>query len=185
VLTSLLSCKRLAFAAAPVALVLPAPAQADERSWATVSDVAVGGLVAWSVGGPLVNGDEKGALQAGLSIAAAQGVTQLLKRLIAKPRPDRSDNRSFPSGHTATAFAAASSIMERRGADEGVPALAAAGFVGTARVQARKHDWADVAAGAAIGTASGVLVTRPRQERISLAAWGTASGGGIAFSMSF
>jgi membrane-associated phospholipid phosphatase len=185
VLTTLLSCKRLTLAVAAMALALPAPAQADERSWATASDVAVGGLVAWSVGGPLVNGDEKGALQAGLSIAAAQGATQLLKRLINKPRPDRSDNRSFPSGHTATAFAAASSIMERRGADEGLPALAAAGFVGTARVRARKHDWPDVAAGAAIGTASGVLVTRPRQERISLAAWGTASGGGLAFSMSF
>lgn len=177
--------KRLSLAAAPLALAISGPAQADEQDWSTASDVAVGGLVAWSVGAPLLGGDGKGALQAGLSIAAAQGITQLLKRVIDKPRPDRSNNRSFPSGHSATAFAAASSIMERRGTDEGLPALAAAGFVGTARVKARKHDWADVAAGAAIGSASGLLFTRPRQQRISLAAWGTAKGGGLAFSMTF
>ena len=145
----------------------------------------MGGLIAWSVGGALVRGDEQGALQAGLSIAAAQAVTQLLKRVIRKPRPDRSNNLSFPSGHTATAFAAASSLMERRGAGEGLPALAAAGLVGTARVRAGKHDWADVAAGAAIGSAAGALLTRPRRDSMTLAAWGTAKGGGLAFSMTF
>ena len=174
-----------AAALAPFALAMAGPAQADERDWATASDVAVGGLLAWSVGRPLVSGDEKGALQAGLSIAAAQGVTQLLKRLVDKERPDGSNNRSFPSGHTATAFAAASSIMERRGADEGLPALALAGLAGTARVQARKHDWADVAAGAAIGTASGVLATHSRRRQTSLVAWGTPNGGGLALSMTF
>jgi hypothetical protein len=174
-----------ALALAPLALATANPAQADEQDWATTSDVAVGGLIAWSVGVPLARGDEKGALQAGLSIAAAQGVTQLLKRLIRKERPDGSNNRSFPSGHTATAFAAASSIMERRGPDEGLPAMGIAGLVGTARVQARKHDWADVAAGAAIGSASGLLSTKPRQRPMSLVAWGTAKGGGLAFSMSF
>ncbi len=167
------------------ALLIASPACADEQDWATTSDVAVGGLVAWSVGGALVRGDERGALQAGLSIVAAQAATQLLKRIIHKRRPDGSNNRSFPSGHTATAFAAASSIMERRGADEGVPALGIAGLAGTARVKARKHDWSDVAAGAAIGSASGALFTRPRQRQTSLVAWATPNGGGLAFAMSF
>ena len=167
------------------ALLVAAPAQAEEQDWGTASDIAVGGLVAWSVGMPLVEGDEKGALQAGISLAAAQGLTQLLKRIVDKERPDGSNNRSFPSGHTATAFAAATSIMERRGADEGLPAMGIASFVGAARVQARKHDWADVAAGAAIGSASGLLFTHPKQRNMSLVAWGTTKGGGIAFSMTY
>lgn len=176
---------RLALAAAPLAL-MASPAQAqDEETWATATDVAVGGLVLWSVAVPLIEGDEDGALEAGLSIAAAQGITQLLKRVVDKPRPDGSNNRSFPSGHTATAFAAASSILERRGADEGIPAMTLAALVGHGRVEARKHDWQDVLAGAAIGGVSGLLFTSPRQRGMSLTAWGGKRGGGVAFAMSF
>ena len=171
--------------AAPLALVA-SPAQADERDWERMSDVAVGALVVWSVGVPLVKGDENGALQAGLSIAAAQGVTQLLKRVAPSTRPDLSNRRSFPSSHSATAFAAATSILERRGASEGIPAMALAGMTGLGRVQARKHRWSDVAVGAAIGGASGVLLTHPRREsRMTLAAWGDTKGGGLSLAMSF
>lgn len=175
---------RCALAFAPLVL-LAGPAQAQEQDWATASDIGVGALVVYSIGAPLVSGDEEGALEAGLSIAAAQGITQLLKHLIDAPRPDRSDNRSFSSGHTSTAFAAASSILERRGADEGVPAMALAGLVGTARVEARKHHWRDVLAGAAIGGASGLLFTGPRERHMTIAAWGDTKGGGVSFSMAF
>lgn len=177
--------RRALLAAAPLALTA-SPAQAGDAHWETASDIAVGGLVVWSVGVPLIDGDEKGALQAGLSIAAAQGVTQLLKHTISAPRPDRSNDRSFPSGHAATAFAAASSIMQRRGADEGVPAMALAGFTGLARVEGRRHRWRDVAAGAAIGGLSGLLFTSPLPDgRMTLAAWGDTAGGGISVAMRF
>jgi len=177
--------RRVLLAAAPLALAA-SPAQASERDWERMSDVTVGALVVWSVGVPLVDGDEKGALQAGLSIAAAQGVTQLLKRVVPSTRPDISDRRSFPSGHTATAFAAATSIMERRGASEGIPAMALAGMTGLGRVQARKHRWSDVAVGAAIGGASGLLLTHPQGERgVTLAVWGDSKGGGFGFALSF
>lgn len=172
-------------AAGPVAL-LASPAQADERAWATASDVAVGGLVAWSVAVPLLDGDEAGAVQAGISIAAAQGVAQLLKHTIRATRPDGSDDDSFPSGHASTAFAAATSIMRRRGPDEGVPALALAGFTGLGRVEARKHHWRDVLAGAAIGGASSLVLTHSRRGRpMTLAAWGDTKGGGMSFAMRF
>jgi len=177
--------KRCTLALAPFVLAAATPAQADEQDWATASDVAVGGLDAWSVGVTLIQGDEDGALDAGISIAAAQGIAQLLKQTVKKTRPDGSNRRSFPSGHSATAFAAASSIMERRGADEGAPALLLASLVSTARVKARKHDWTDVIAGAAIGSASGVLFTHPRQQSMSLNAWGSTKGGGLAFAMTF
>jgi len=177
--------RRAALALAPLAL-LASPARADERDWATVSDVSVGALIAWSVGVPLIEGDEKGALQAGVSIAAAQGVAQLLKHTVHETRPDGSDRRSFPSAHSATAFAAATSIFERRGAGEGVPALALAGLTGLGRVEARKHHWHDVFAGAAIGGVSGLLLTHPQGERGStLAVWGDTQGGGFSFGMTF
>ena len=179
------SLRRWPLALVPLALSAATPAYADEQDWATASDVAVGGLVLWSVGVPLIDGDEEGALEAGISIAAAQGITQLLKQTVKKTRPDGSDQRSFPSGHTATAFAAASSILERRGADEGTPALLLASLVGGSRVKARKHDWQDVLAGAAIGGASGLIFTHPRQPGMTVSAWGSTTGGGIAFAASF
>lgn len=177
---------RFTLALAPLTLMAAAPAHADEQDWDTASDITVGALVAWSVAVPLVSGDENGALQAGISIAAAQGVTQLLKHAIDAPRPDGSNNRSFPSGHSATAFAAATSIYRRRGADEGIPALALAGVTGLGRVQARKHHWRDVFAGAAIGGVSGLVFTnRDPERRMMLVAWGDTKGGGMSFSMAF
>ena len=144
-----------------IAAAAPAAAPAAENPYGLWEALEQGGLIAWSVAMPLIEGDENGALQAGISIAAAQGITQLLKHTIPKTRPDGSDRRSFPSGHTATAFAAAGSILERRGASEGAPAALLASLVGTARVKARKHDWTDVVAGAAIGSASKLAATRP------------------------
>ena len=173
---------RCALLLAPAALAAAQPAQADERDWGLASDLAVGTLVAWSVAVPLA----EGALQAGISIAAAQGVSQLLKHLVDAERPDGSNRRSFPSAHSATAFAAASSIYRRRGPGEGVPALALAGFTGLSRVEARKHHWRDVLAGAAIGGVSGVLFTdRHPDRRATIAVWGDTGGGGMSFAMTF
>lgn len=177
---------RCALLLAPAALAAAQPAQADERDWGLASDLAVGTLVAWSVAVPLAQGDENGALQAGISIAAAQGVSQLLKHLVDAERPDGSNRRSFPSAHSATAFAAASSIYRRRGPGEGVPALALAGFTGLSRVEARKHHWRDVLAGAAIGGVSGVLFAdRHPDRRATIAVWGDTGGGGMNFAMTF
>jgi membrane-associated phospholipid phosphatase len=173
-------------ALAPAALAAAGPVQADERDWGLASDLAVGSLVVWAVAVPLAEGDEDGALQAGISIAAAQGVSQLLKHTVDAPRPDGSNRRSFPSAHTATAFAAASSIYRRRGPGEGVPAMALAGFTGLGRVEARKHHWRDVLAGAAIGGVSGVLFTdRHPNRRTTVAVWGDTQGGGVSFGMTF
>jgi membrane-associated phospholipid phosphatase len=95
-------------------------------------------------------------------------------------------NASFPSGHTAAAFAAAASILERRGPAEGIPALALASFVGVARVEAHKHHWYDALAGAGIGTASGLILTHPlADKRIALAPWVDSTGGGASFDMAF
>ncbi len=171
---------------AAVALAGASPAAAGDKGWADASDAGVAALALWSIGVPLASGDNNGALQAAGSFGGAEAVAQALKATIRETRPDGSNRKSFPSGHSSMAFAAASSILERRGPEEGVPALALAGFVGLARVEAHKHYWHDVAAGAAIGTAAGLLVTHPLPGRQAvLIPYGDAHGGGATFAMAF
>ena len=178
---------RIALLAASAAtFAIASPAAASEKGWSTASDVAVGTLAAWSLGVPVVTGDGKGAFQAATSIGAGYLVSTGLKEVIRETRPDGSDRKSFPSGHTTGAFAAAASIYERRGAKEGIPAFALATFVGVARVQAKKHYWHDVAAGAAIGTAAGLLLTRPlASRRMAFTPWVGGKGGGATVDFVF
>ena len=166
-------------------LALATPAAADEADWAKASDITVGALMAASLGVPLLKKDGKGALQAGLSLAAAGGTSQLLKEAFPETRPDGSDRKSFPSGHTAVSFAAAASLQNRYGWQIGLPAHAAAAFVGLARVEADKHHWYDVAVGAALGEASGLLITSKQNENVQVFPWASTKGGGVAMAMRF
>jgi membrane-associated phospholipid phosphatase len=167
-------------------LVLASPAAASDKDWDKASDVGAIALTAWSIGVPAVTGDGTGALQAAGSIGVSYAVATGLKEIFPERRPDGSDNRSFPSGHTSASFGAAASIFERRGAGEGIPAFAVATFVGIARVKADKHHWYDVLAGAAIGTGSGLLLTRPlADKRIAVAPWVDSTGGGASVAMAF
>lgn len=165
------------------ALAVAQPAAADD--WATASDIGRGALVAWSLGVPLLDGDTDGALQAAGAIGAAGLVTWGMKETFPELRPDGSDNKSFPSGHTSVSFAAASSILNRRGPEEGVPALLLASFVGVARVEADKHHWHDVLVGAALGTASGLLLTRELDEGETLAVGGDMRGVRVSYAVRF
>lgn len=157
-----------------------------EKTWDTASSIGAYGLAAVAIGLPLIRKDTNGTLQAAGSVAAAQLVTFGLKEAFPELRPDGSDRKSFPSGHTSMAFAAAASLYNRQGQSIGIPALAVATFVGVARVQADKHHWYDVVAGAAIGGAAGFLITRDRPERTAmLIPWGDSRGGGMTVAMRF
>ena len=77
-----------------------------------------------------------------------------LKSMIKEERPDHSDNKSFPSGHAAMAFAAARSIDKEFRKDciwIPIAGYAAATAVGIQRVARDRHHWYDVLAGAAVG----------------------------------
>jgi membrane-associated phospholipid phosphatase len=173
--------------AALVTFCLAAPAHAKPSDWATFSDVGVYTLIATSVALPVARHDKQGAFQAVGSFAATSLVTEGLKQAFPKTRPDGSDRKSFPSGHTSRAFSSAATLYNRQGPTIGIPAFVVASLVGVARVKANKHFWTDVAVGAAIGTAYGFLITRnpPAGGQATLMPWGDTKGGGLAFAMRF
>lgn len=160
-------------------------AQASHQGWDDASSIGRDALVAIALGLPAVQADWTGDLQAGASILAAGGVSYGLKRAFPEERPDHSDDKSFPSAHAAVSFAAAASLENRYGWRVGIPAFAVASFVGAARVEARKHHWYDVAAGAGVGTASGFLITSRHDEGVRMVPWADSQGGGITFAARF
>ena len=91
------------------------------------------------------------------SFAVNAGVTYALKRTIHERRPDGTDNRSFPSGHTSIAFCGATSLMHEYYKVSpwiGVAGYAVSTTVAVDRVRRNRHHWGDVVAGAAIGCLS-------------------------------
>ena len=91
------------------------------------------------------------------SFVICYGTTQALKHTINKERPDGSDNRSFPSGHSAIAFAGAHQLHKEYGKISpwiSVGGYAVAILTAADRIRRDRHDWVDVTAGAAIGIAS-------------------------------
>jgi membrane-associated phospholipid phosphatase len=100
-----------------------------------------------------------------------------LKLPINAERPN-GGNYSFPSGHTATAFAAAPVLGKHFGPRVGYAAYAMAILTGLARMEEKKHYLADVLAGAAIG----LVVSREVTGQTGLS-WSIApapSGMGVA-----
>lgn len=123
------------------------------------------GVVAYE----LWRGDDEGLWQFGKSWIVTLGATEVLKRGTHVQRPDRSDDQSFPSGHAAHAFAAATYMHRRHGIDQAWPWYVAATYVGWTRVQANRHRWVDIAGSAALaGASSWWLVSPVGEQRVSV-----------------
>ena len=135
----------------------------------------------------LVLQDWKGLKQGALAGVSTIGMTYALKYLIKKERPDGSDKHSFPSMHTSVSFTGAAFIQRRYGWKWGIPAYAIASYVGWSRTYAKKHDWWDVVAGAALGAGSAYIFTRPFATKHNLSISPVASDKhfGIYASMTF
>ena len=135
----------------------------------------------------LIEKDWEGLKQGIFSGATTLGVTFALKYLVKKERPDHSDFHSFPSMHTSVSFTAASFIQSRYGWKWGIPAYIVSSYIGWSRVYGKKHDWVDVASGAAIGIGSAYLFTRPFARKHDLTLCPIAGDGhcGVYASLKF
>ena len=103
--------------------------------------------------------DYDGVLQLTVSEVMAEGTSLVLQHFVKEQRPDKSDWHSFPSDSAAVAFSAASYLQVRYGWNYGLPAYAVAAFVGYSRVEAKKHHWGDVLAGAVLGWGASEITT--------------------------
>lgn len=97
---------------------------------------------------------EQRLYKSGASFILCSGTIYLLKHSIHKMRPDGTDNRSFPSGHTAIAFSGAT-VLHKEFVKTS-PWISVAGYTvatitAVDRVRRNRHHWEDVATGAAIG----------------------------------
>lgn len=167
-------------------LLVPFSANASSSdNWETFSDVGTFGLVVTALALPAYKDDWEGFKQAGYSVVTASGVSLLGKSLIDAERPDESGNDSFPSGTTANAFAAATTLNLRYGWEVGFPAYGIATLVGVGRVQADKHYWKDVLAGALIGSLAGWAFTDPFDDSVQIVPWAGRHEAGLTVSINW
>lgn len=97
------------------------------------------------------------AVTTAASWVASAGAGWILKHSIKEWRPDNTDQKSFPSGHSIVAFAGATALHKEFGKVSpwiSVAGYGVATFVAVDRVVKDRHHWYDAAAGAAIGFAA-------------------------------
>ena len=130
--------------------------QAIGSPYVLLGGTALLALYGWQAHAPKELNTSKRLL---LALAATSVTVATLKTATNRTRPDESDDRSFPSGHTANTMAVAT-VLDRE-YDGVVPWIAygATAFVGASRVVGNHHWFSDVMAGAVIGRFFGRLVT--------------------------
>ncbi len=184
-------------------------------TWGHVSDLsrdgakllAAGAVAAdaFSSGSSAPLGDAlRDGLVIGVAVSAAELTTHVLKYAIARPRPLEYDastmagtparQRSMPSGHvTAAAEVSAAygaTFAYRHPESPWRFAVAGAGVALTAttaygRVRAGQHFYSDVLAGAAVGTAIGLLVPRAYLRGAVVAPTVMEGGAGVVLGAEF
>lgn len=172
--------------AATSTLLIPAtPAEASKAGWNRASNISRTLVVGASLAVPALQHDWHGLGHTAIALGATGATTAGLKWAIPETRPDGSDDKSFPSGHTSISFAAAASLHKRYGWHAGLPAYVVASFTGFARVQADKHYTHDVIAGAALGTAAGWLLNSRRDPAVEWLPWTAHHGAGVTVARRF
>ena len=172
--------------------VLPASASTTVSS----SDQAIGNAgTAVAIAMPLFAGgisllhdqDWNGVVELSVSSGLTVGTALILKQIVHEQRPDHSDYQSFPSDTAALAYSSADYLWGRYGWEYGVPAYAAAMFVGYSRVREKQHHWYDVAASSALafGVNYAIVTRYHASNRYSLSANSDGDSVGVRFAMDF
>lgn len=112
-----------------------------------------------------------------------EAIVQPVKRLVKFARPDGSDSHSFPSGHTARAFAGAELLRITYGSWIGLAGYGVATAVGVMRVCSGRHWLTDVIGGAGVGILSARLarLLLPLERRL----FGLNTGKIMALGLSY
>lgn len=118
--------------------------------------------------GAWISRDKEGAYQLTKALLGAGASAHVFKAAASRVRPDATDERSFPSGHTTAAYGGAEFIRIRYGNGWGIPAHIGAAFVGYSRIRANKHFRDDVLAGAANGLLWNWFFTSPHDEALKI-----------------
>ena len=105
--------------------------------------------------------DYRGFVFMGLHHATSSLVTKALKDGVGQRRPGDQDSRSFPSGHTNTAFAGAAFMQQRYGPRWGIPSYISALIVAWSRVYGNKHYVNDIIGSASIASFSAWAIVPP------------------------
>jgi membrane-associated phospholipid phosphatase len=121
----------------------------------------------------------------GMDLLRAQAVTEILvepiKFAVGRQRPDGSNRQSFPSGHSAITFAAATVIERHLGLRNSLVAYGIASYVAASRLHDNRHYLSDVVFGAAVGSIAGRTVTEHGRDSWTLVP--TAMPGGVAVNL--
>jgi membrane-associated phospholipid phosphatase len=125
----------------------------------------------------------------GFDLLRAQLVSQLFiqtsKLAVHRDRPT-GECCSFPSGHAASAFAAASVIERHLGYRAAWPTLLAASYVGLSRLHDNRHFVSDVMFGSAVGIATGwTIVGRHGRSDYALGPVPVRDGFAVALSRTY
>lgn len=134
----------------------------------------------WVEGGAALGGWGLGALtddlrlqefgrDAAESLIDATVTVEVLKYAVGRERPDGSNNYSFPSGHTITAFCVGPVVTKYWGWGAGAATYALGTWTALARVEGYHHYLSDTIAGATLGILIGnAVVYSPKDVKLSV-----------------
>src|SRR3954465_13709739 len=112
--------------------------------------------------------DSDRAQHLGMDIIEAEllsaGIVYGIKETVRRERPEGAETSqatgfSFPSGHAASTFAAATVLQQHLGYKAGIPTYLIASYVAMSRLHENVHNASDVVFGAAVGIVVGRTVT--------------------------
>lgn len=159
--------------------------QAQESAVEKGGDILLYTLPMTALAATIIKKDPKGTKQFALGFLVNGITTEGLKYLVKKERPNGTNFKSFPSGHTSITFQSAAFIQKRYGWKVGIPAYILAGYTGYSRIESKNHYFIDVLAGAAIGVGSSYLFTTEYTKDIRVGLVRDSFGTSIALSLEF